>query len=647
MHFLTDRWRRIGARMYLALGFAVFLTLVSSGVGVYYFERSGDLNFRVQSESAPVLEAAWSASRDIERLRSLGIAAGADPVSIERVSIEQDGKSPASESTGDQSVESILARLDASLAVVNSAPELASDAMKVREASDVLAGVVDNLRLNRRQRLEAGAQEAELRSRLEEWSADGGSPASVLAVLSRALAADNQPVLDGLWDEFVTLSAGGPGTALEELGRSDRGAFAVRGRQVALQVRDLELGATLDEASQEAESAATLLVEGASQKSAAALEASTRSFDRGRVLLAVISVASVIAATLASWLWVGNGLVRRLSRLSERMRQMAGGDLEMPVPEVGRDEIGELAQALEVFRQQALEVQRLNLVEQLYGELQEANAELTRMQARLVAQEKLAALGELVSGVAHEISNPLNFVKNFSEGSLDLYGELSEMLDSYRGVMSEDDQALLDDLGQELKVSLDRVCSNGGRVLSIVDRMRGLGVVGGEPVPSDLNAVLRVSAQAACSAFETEWGDFPVQPVFDLDQSVGSVPLVANDFGEAMKNLVSNACYSLRLKWNSQDGGYLPSLVVSSRLVGDSVQVSIRDNGTGIADDVLDRIFNPFFSTRDGVLGAGLGLPVAADVVRRAGGDLSVDTEYGEYAEFRLSLPARESVATG
>ena len=125
------------------------------------------------------------------------------------------------------------------------------------------------------------------------------------------------------------------------------------------------------------------------------------------------------------------------------------------------------------------------------------------------------------------------------------------------------------------------------------------------------------------------------------------MPLVANDFGEAMKNLVSNACYSLRLKWNSQDGGYVPSLVVSSRLVGDSVQVSIRDNGTGIADDVLDRIFNPFFSTRDGVLGAGLGLPVAADVVRRAGGDLSVDTVHGEYAEFLLSLPAREPVAMG
>ena len=172
------------------------------------------------------------------------------------------------------------------------------------------------------------------------------------------------------------------------------------------------------------------------------------------------------------------------------MRRMADGDLETPVPEVGQDEIGELADALEVFREQALEVQRLNLVEQLYGELRVANAELQRMQARLVAQEKLAALGELVSGVAHEISNPLNFVHNFSEGSIELYSELSEMLESYRDKMTADDTALLDDISQELTNSLSRVLSNGGRALAIVERMRGLGVVGGEPVLTDLNSVL-------------------------------------------------------------------------------------------------------------------------------------------------------------
>ena len=292
-----------------------------------------------------------------------------------------------------------------------------------------------------------------------------------------------------------------------------------------------------------------------------------------------------------------------------------------------------------MFRQQALEVQRLNLVERLYGELREANSELERMQDRLVAQEKLAALGELVSGVAHEISNPLNFVKNFSEGSLELYGELSEVLDNYRDDMSQDDAALLDDITEDLTDSLSRVQSNGERVLAIVERMRGLGVVGGEPEPTDLNPVLQTAAEASCNVFQAQWEDFKVQPVFDFDASLGAVPLVEQDFGQAVVNLVSNACYAMRLKQNSLDDGYEPILRISSRLAGDMAEVRVWDNGTGIADDVIGHIFNPFFSTRDGALGAGLGLPIAADVARRAGGDLSVNTAQGEYAEFTLSLP--------
>ena len=376
------------------------------------------------------------------------------------------------------------------------------------------------------------------------------------------------------------------------------------------------------------------------------LDAAVRSFDEGRVLLVIISVASVVAATLAAWLWVGNGLVRRLSRLSDRMRGMATGDLETPVPEVGTDEIGELADALEVFRQQALEVQRLNLVEQLYGQLREANAELQRMQDRLVAQEKLAALGELVSGVAHEISNPLNFVKNFSEGSQELYGELSDMLTNYRDEMSDEDAELLDDITEELTTSLNRVRDNGGRALAIVERMRGLGVVGGEPVPTDLNPLVRRAVQLGCDTFRAEWQDFEVEPNYDLDTSFGQVPLVGQDFSEALVNLVSNACYAMRSKRESAgtEDGYEPQLKVSSRLVDGMVEVRVRDNGTGIPDDVVGHIFNPFFTTRDGAMGAGLGLSIAADVARRAGGDLTVDTQPGEYAEFTLSVPIEAAV---
>ncbi len=619
MRFLLGRWRRIGSRLYLALGFSVLLTLLSSGVGVYHFEVGGDLGFRVRSESVPVLEAAWASALEAERLRSLGTAGGLSA-------------SPS----GPVSVGESLEFLEARLAVVGSVPALAGDARAVQDAAYVVAGAVDSLLLDRAALAESDLAEAALRSRVEALP---GSPAA--AVLLRALSARAQPDLDRSWEAFSALPGAGV-APLSGLGGGPGGVFAVRGQRLSVESRSRALAPDFEEASLALDLAVKRMVEGAGRESGAALAAASGSFDQGRVLLAVISVSSVVLATLVAWLWVGNGMVRRLSRLSERMRRMAGGDLEMPVPEVGVDEIGELAQALEVFRQQALEVQRLNLVERLYGELQEANDELTRMQGRLVAQEKLAALGELVSGVAHEISNPLNFVKNFSEGSLDLYSELSEMLDGYRGVMSDGDAALLDEIGAELKDSLSRVQANGGRVLSIVERMRGLGVVGGEPVPADLNSVLRVAAAAACTSFETEWADFSVQPVFSLDSRVGMVPLITNDFAEAVKNLVSNACYAMRLRREALGPGepYAPCLEVSSQGVDGAVEVRFRDNGTGIADDVLGRIFNPFFSTRDGVLGAGLGLPVAADVLRRAGGGLSVETVWGEFSEFLMELPS-------
>ena len=263
------------------------------------------------------------------------------------------------------------------------------------------------------------------------------------------------------------------------------------------------------------------------------------------------------------------------------------------------------------------------------------------MQDRLVAQEKLAALGELVSGVAHEMSNPLNFVKNFTEGSLELYTELAEVLESYRGQMSEEDLALVNDISEELMNSLRRIQSNGGRAYAIVERMRGLGAVGGELVPLDLNATLRPAVQAAYNSFRGSSEDFEAEVVFDLDESLGRVPLVEQDFSEAVVNLVSNACHAMHTKRDDQGESYEPLLAVSSRRSDGEAEIRIRDNGTGIADDVVGKIFDPFFSTRDGILGAGLGLPIAADVVRRAGGDLSVDTVFGAYAEFTMSLPAK------
>ena len=622
MRFLIDAWRRIGTRLYIALGFAVFLTLVSSMVGVYYFERSGDLNFKVRTESVPVLESAWSAAREGERIRSLGLVLLGDPAT-------------ASVESSAEAVEAVLGRLETELTAVGAVPALSEDAQGVYDAAVDLAELVDHIALNRDALSEANTVASELRSRVEAASASAGANQAALAVLSRAFLASDEPELDRMWDEFAGLSVtGGVNTSLGEE------VYVARGQQLALLSRDRELAVAFDGASASLTNSVSGLVVGAQVESSAALESSARSFDEGRLLLAMISVASVVAATLAAWLWVGNGLVRRLSRLSERMRGMAAGDIETPIPEVSRDEVGELAGTLEVWRQQALEVQRLNLVERLYGELREANAELERMQERLVAQGKLAALGELVSGVAHEISNPLNFVKNFTEGSLESYKELTEVLNDYRSQMKEDDVALLDEISEDLTDSLQRVHSNGTRAYAIVERMSGLGVVGGELVPTDLNNVLQTAVQTGCDTFRANWEDFDVKPQFDLDNSVDRIPLVAHDFSEAVVNLVTNACYAMRQRRETQGDGFEPVLTVSTRLVEGEVAIRVRDNGIGIADDVLERIFDPFFSTREGIMGAGLGLPIAADVARRAGGDLSVDTVYGEYAEFTLTLPA-------
>ena len=625
MRFLLDRWRRIGVRLYIALGFAVFLTLVSGATAVFYFEQSGDLNYELESESVPALEASWEAAREAERLRVLALGLMAEPgTEIQQFQTE--------------SVTDSLQRLGSALDVVGGIPTLTPNAQSVNDAANGLVQVIDNLAANREALVSANLNAEELQTRASNLSPDSGESRDALSVLQRVWLAESDSELQSLWGEFSTLAAIGGDAEVASLGEGE-GVFFIRGQQLLLIANLRELTDQFDRSSAALGNSVSGLLSASKAHSSENLALAVSSFDEGRTLLTGISVISVIVATIAAWVWVGNGMVRRLSRMSERMRGMADGDLETPVPEIGRDEIGELANALEVFRQQALEVQRLNLVEQLYEELRITNDELKRTQAQLVAQEKLAALGELVTGVAHEISNPLNFVKNFTEGSLDLYDELSEMLDAYRERMSTDDMATLDEISQELTNSLNRVLSNGGRALAIVERMRGLGLVGGEPAMTDLNAVLRDAVVSGYNTFTGDWQDFTMKTEFDLDSSVGEMMLVEGDFGEAIVNVVSNACFSMRAKLLESKDGYEPVFTVSSRLEKEVVTIRFRDNGPGIPDDVLGHIFNPFFSTRSGTEGAGLGLPVAADVARRLGGDLSVDSVYGEYAEFIMRLP--------
>ena len=543
-----------------------------------------------------------------------------------------------SRSSTSASVDASLQRLRPALDEAGRVLVLQPHAQAVNDWAQDMAEIIDNLSANSAALDDVNASAAHNRLRPATVSSDIGESAAAVSVLQQMLQTENRLAIQSLLEEFSRLYASGIDPEVQALSEG-QGVFYIRGRQLDVEENIEELAASFEQSGASLERAVVGLLDAARTHSAETLDLAVSSFDEGRALLTAISVISVVAAVLAAWLWVGNGMVWRLSRMSQRMRGMADGDLETPVPEVGRDEIGELSAALEVFRQQALEVQRLNLVEKLNEELRETNAELQRKQARLVAQEKLAALGELVSGVAHEISNPLNFVNNFSEGSLDLYTELTDMLDNYREQMSAEDTALLDDINQELTGSLNRVLSNGGRALAIVERMRGLGVVGGRPAMTDLNAVLRDAVQTGYKTFNAEWQDFSMRQDFDLDLSLREMLLVEGDLGEAALNLLSNACFAMRSKVQTSDPSYEPVLSVSTKQVGGLVEIRVRDNGPGIADDAVGHIFNPFVSTRDGASGAGLALPIAADVARRLGGELSVDTVYGEYAEFTMTLP--------
>ena len=227
---------------------------------------------------------------------------------------------------------------------------------------------------------------------------------------------------------------------LLELGQGSGNSFDLRARQLELADTQVELLGNNHDIAVLLLGEMEFLVQTARNSADVATAAADQAIFTGRTLLLAITGFSVVGAILIAWLFVGRVLLHRIEMLSQWMRQMAGGDLEARAEIRGRDEVAEMAAALEVFRQHAIEIQRLNLVEQLAeelqgknGELEQALTDLNTAQGQIVMREKLAALGELTAGVAHEIRNPLNFVKNFSESSEELLEEMKETLDESEG----------------------------------------------------------------------------------------------------------------------------------------------------------------------------------------------------------------------
>ena len=383
-----------------------------------------------------------------------------------------------------------------------------------------------------------------------------------------------------------------------------------------------------------------------------ATQASSQAILTGRTLLLAISAISISGALLIAWLFVGRILVRRLKLLSDWMRRMAGGDLEARVEIGGRDEVADMAAALEVFRRHALEVQRLNLVEKLAEELSGKNsqlesvlADLRRAQDQIVMREKLAALGELTAGVAHEIRNPLNFVKNFSEVSEELLTELQEVLNGSDEKLTDEQRDLVQVICGDLSSNLERIQSHGERANRIVHDMLQMGRDTSELQSTNINNLLDEHARLAYHSARATDPDFQLDLRQDFDPEMGEMEVIPQDLGRVFLNMVSNACYATsekrRVASEAKGNGetYTPTLWMTTRRAEDHVDICIRDNGSGIAPDHIEKIFNPFFTTKPTDQGTGLGLAMSSDIVRRHSGTIRVESEAGQFTQMTIELP--------
>ena len=258
-------------------------------------------------------------------------------------------------------------------------------------------------------------------------------------------------------------------------------------------------------------------------------------------------------------------------------------------------------------------------------------------------REKLAALGELTAGVAHEIKNPLNFVKNFSEASEELMEELTEVLDESADALDEEQRELVDEICQDLTDNMGRIRQHGNRADSIVHDMLQMGRGSGERQLSEINSLLDEHASLAYHSARATDPDFNLTIEKDFDPDVGQIEVVPQDMGRVFLNMVGNACYATdekRRAIEADDGvTYFPTLSLSTRRMDDRIEVSVRDNGNGIPPEVVDKIFNPFFTTKPTDKGTGLGLALSNDIVREHGGNIRVETEPGEFTEMIVELP--------
>ena len=599
------RRSRISTQLYLAVGGAVVMTIAASLVGWFSFNRVGEVQSRVNEGSVPELAAAFEVAQYgstlVAAAPSLTTAANPRDLALVAGNIdhaflsfeEQIAVLEESESAGRERVEAIQTHADTLISNINDLKFSMAEVFQLTEdranlqaeladlrsqLDDLLAPAIDDQLffvltghvsvedspVSRPSHL--SEQQVVRYRRLTEMQADTNIATELLA---NAFTLSDESFIEPLRERFEAAveridrnleaqrtlgfyeEAAPIYARLFELGTGEDSIFNVFARELQIVQQQGNLLALNRNISVDLVEEVDGLVSAAQASADIATEASTQAILTGRTLLLVISGISIIGATLIIWLFIGRVLLRRIGMLSDWMRRMAGGDLEARVEMSGKDEVADMAAALEVFRRHALEALRLNEVEKLANELQDKNgqlesvlAELRKAQDQIVMREKLAALGELTAGVAHEIRNPLNFVNNFSEASGELIEELREILEEEGVVLPEEQRGLVKEITDDLTSNVVRIRSHGERANRIVHDMLRMGRDSGDWQATDVNTLLDQHARLAYHSARGTNQEFQVDLQWDLNPDVGKLEVIPQQLGRVFLNMVSNACYA-------------------------------------------------------------------------------------------------------